>query len=83
MLGQKVNCVVTGVVGTAIAKIEYMNGCIQYQIQPKKVVIGVPVEAKWYDNEQVVLVESKKVVEKRRGGGPPPSVVPNRCKGIV
>lgn len=78
LLGKKVKDKVTGLLGIATQKIIYMNGCIQYSIQPKKIVDGVPVDAKWYDEEQVELVNKKKTVKVRPGGGPPPSSVPHR-----
>ena len=34
-LGQKVRCQVTGFEGIVIAKCEYLNGCIQFEVQPK------------------------------------------------
>lgn len=74
MLGKKVKDTVTGITGTAVTKIIYMNGCVQYAIQPKKVVNGVPAEAKWYDEDQVVLMPTKKTIKPKRKptGGPSP-----------
>ncbi len=82
LLGKQVEDTVTGLRGTAIARLVYMNGCVQYQIQPKIVVDGVPVEPKWYDNEQVKLVSKRKAVKNKRTppGGPPPSSVPHKGK---
>ena len=88
MLGKIVKDTVTGLKGTAVEKIEYLNGCIQYKIQPKMVKDGVPVKALWYDLQQLELVKPKKKVVKRRTlrsgrelslktGGPPPSSTPN------
>lgn len=34
-LGDKVECIVTGFVGIAIARVEYLNGCIRYCIMPR------------------------------------------------
>jgi len=80
MLGLKIKCKITGMTGTAIARIEYINGCVQYQIQPKKLKDGVPVEAKWFDEEQLeAVVATRKVrAKRRRTGGPPPTSVPHR-----
>ena len=33
-LGQKVRDVVTGLEGVATAKVEYINGCVQFGVQP-------------------------------------------------
>lgn len=72
MLGKKVKHVITGLVGIATARIEYLNGCVQYQIQPKIVKDGVPATAQWYDQEQVELVHKKKPAKKKMPttGGP-------------
>lgn len=82
LLGKQVEDTVTGLKGTAIARITFMNGCVQYQIQPKTVVDGVPAEAKWYDDEQVRLVNKRKVTKKKRigAGGPPPKSTPHKGK---
>ena len=34
-LGQKVKCMVTGFVGIATARCEYLNGCVQYCVIPR------------------------------------------------
>lgn len=34
-LGDKVRCKITGFVGTAVARTEFLNGCVQYNIVPK------------------------------------------------
>lgn len=35
-LGQTVKCKLTGFTGIAEAKIEYINGCLQFLVRPKK-----------------------------------------------
>jgi len=83
MLGKKVKCTITGMTGLATAKIIFMNGCIQYQIQPKTIINGVPAEAKWYDVEQLVLVGARKKKPQTSSGGPPPKTTPKRCFGRI
>ena len=34
-LGDKVKCKHTGFVGIAVAKTEFINGCIQYEVMPR------------------------------------------------
>ena len=34
-LGQTVKCKLTGVKGVAEARLEFMNGCVQYLVRPK------------------------------------------------
>lgn len=77
LLGCQVVDKVTGLKGTAVSIIEYMNGCIQYGIQPKIIVAGVPADAKYYDADQVELIKlKKKKVKAKRPGGPTPNTVP-------
>ena len=81
MLGKKVKCKVTGMAGIAIAKITFLNGCIQYEVQPKKLKDGLPVATKWVDIEQLEIVSTpKKKVVKKRTGGPAPRNLPRRGK---
>jgi hypothetical protein len=71
-LGDKVKDTVTGLTGTAVARTEWLNGCVRVTIQPtvKKKDGSVP-EAYTTDEPQVVVVQSK---AKKRGsdktGGP-------------
>ena len=78
MLGKKVKCKVTGCTGIAISKIEYMNGCIQYHVQPKELKDWIPVDAKWFDDQQLEIVDAERVVKAKKGtpGGPPPLSTP-------
>ena len=77
-LGKQVEDLVSGFKGIAASKIEYMNGCVQYSIQPKCKEDGTFVDSKWFDEEQVKLVSNKVVVKKKKctTGGPPPSHTP-------
>ncbi len=81
MLREKVRDTVTGVTGIAVARIEYMNGCVQYLIQPKVVKDGVPAKPEWYDTQQVELVGVRKTAkakqEEEDPGGPPPKSTPH------
>lgn len=63
-LGDKVRCKVTGFVGVAISKTEFLNGCIQYDVVPKvtkdnKILDGVSID------EQSLEVVSKKKKPKK------------------
>ena len=69
-LGQKVKDRITGFKGIAVAKIEYLNGCIRYQIQPKKDKEGKIPESEWIDEQQL---EKKEKKEKNGGPGKTPS----------
>lgn len=55
---------ITGFAGIVIGRIEYQNGCVQYQLQPTGMHEGKPLEAQWFD-EQRLCADSKREV-----GGP-------------
>ena len=57
-LGDKVKDYITGFEGIAIAKVFYLNGCISYQVKSQKLYNGKPLEAEWFD-EQNLTTQSK------------------------
>jgi len=68
-LGDKVKDSITDFEGVVIARIEYLNGCIRYSVQPTKLnEKGEIAETAWIDEQQ--LVKKSKV---KTGG---PGVVP-------
>ena len=52
-LGDRVKDIITGFEGVAIAKVEYLNGCIQYQVRPTGLKDGQPRDAHWIDISQL------------------------------
>ena len=71
-LGDVVKDRLTGFSGVAVSRIEYLNGCIQYEVQPEGLgKDGVPVKALWFDAQR--LTEKRPA---RRPGGPPPTSLP-------
>jgi hypothetical protein len=78
LLGKKVKDIVSGFEGVAVSKIEYMNGCTQYNIQPKCKDDNTMIKAEWFDAEQVELVSNKTIVKKKKKptGGPSPGSEP-------
>lgn len=71
-LGDQVKDTITGLEGTAVAKIFYMNGCIQYEVQPKGLKDGTIIKSVWVDEGQLIVKKKKakikKVKEKPPGG---------------
>lgn len=57
-LGDKVMDVITGFTGVATARIEYINGCVRYEVQPDKLKDGKPIEAIWVDSQQLKIVQN-------------------------
>ena len=68
-LGQKVRCTVTGFIGIAIARYEFLNGCIQIAVKPKVNSKGEMQEAVGIDIEQLEVVGAKKKTVKSNTGG--------------
>jgi len=63
-LGEKVRDEITGFEGIAIARIEYLNGCVRYEVKPKILKDGRPIEGEWIDEQQLVAKS------KAKTGGP-------------
>ncbi len=55
-LGSKVKDKVSGFTGIATAKVEYLNGCIQYCINPKVGKDNKNKEGFYFDEGQIELV---------------------------
>ena len=56
-LGQKVKDKVTGFQGIAITKCIYLNGCIQYSVQPPVNEKGESPKSNWVDEGQLIVVD--------------------------
>ena len=76
-LGSKVKDEVTGFEGTAAARIEYLNGCIRYEVIPKVDKDGKYVDSIFFDVQRLVVLEGDKAPDeteqpkkKRSVGGP-------------
>jgi hypothetical protein len=75
-LGQTVRDTITGLEGVAIARTEWLYGCIRITIQPRGLHDGKPVESQCFDEAQLVAVEAEKVpgdVNGEHRAGPKPS----------
>jgi hypothetical protein len=69
MLGKKVKDNVTGFTGIATARVQYLNGCVQFKIQGASNKSG---EAKdmWIDEGQISVLGKGISVNQKRNGGP-------------
>jgi len=68
-LGDKVKDKISGFVGIAVAKTEFLNGCIQYSIQPKvEKGNNVPDEI-GIDEQSLEIVKPKKIKVKKKDIG--------------
>jgi hypothetical protein len=77
-LGIKMKDTVTGFEGIAIAKVIYLNGCVQYSLKPKIDKDGKIQDAQTFDSQQLVILdegiltpEKKNEVKKPTGGDMP------------
>ena len=71
-LGDKVRCKITGFVGTAVARTEFINGCIQWSVAGKvgkdnKLILEN--EASIDDQSLEVIKPKKKIQIKNENGG--------------
>jgi len=69
-LGDKVRCILTGFTGTAVAKTEFINGCIQWGVLTKAGKDGKMPEEVGIDSQslEVVKPEIKKQKKREYGG---------------
>ena len=71
-LGETVRCIHTGFKGVAVARTEYINGCIQYSVLPKCDKDGKMPEELSLDIQSLEVIPSKKKKKSKRKsyGGP-------------
>ncbi|KKM13316.1 hypothetical protein LCGC14_1717390 [marine sediment metagenome] len=75
-LGDKVKDTITGFIGIAVARIEFINGCIQYQVAPKVIKGGKFPEDVYIDKGSLIVLVPKnkpkkvKKPKRRPPGGP-------------
>jgi len=69
-LGNKVRDKVTGYEGVATARVEYLNGCVQYCVKPKVGSDGKMPEPEYIDVQQLEVVSDGTTVEPSKTGGP-------------
>ncbi len=71
--GNKVKCIITGFKGIVTARVEYFNGCIQYNVQPGVDKDGTHSKGRYIDEAQLEIIKGG-VSRKSRGidgaGGP-------------
>ena len=73
-LGEKVKDAVTGFKGTITSRIEYLNGCLQYCVEPKVGKEGKKMDHQYIDEGQLELIDGKSMRASRSG---PQGLMPN------
>lgn len=82
-LGQKVRDTVTGFVGVATSKVEYMNGCVQFCVKPSVDEDGKMQDGHYIDIDQLEVVDetTKRMVKEKPTGGPQADTPKDRYRG--
>lgn len=69
-LGSRVKDSVTSFEGIAIAKCNYMNGCVRYEVQPQGLKDNKPIETLWIDESQLIVKGLIAIKKSKDPGGP-------------
>lgn len=69
-LGDQVKDKITGFKGIAVAKTEFINGCVQWEVVPKIAKDNKYPESVGIDQQtlEVIVKKRKKIVKKNTGG---------------
>ncbi len=79
-LGDKVKCKITGFVGIAIAKTEFINKCVQYGIVSKIKKDGKYPDEIGIDQESLeVITPKKKIIKAEQSGGATRKGIKQKC----
>jgi hypothetical protein len=76
-LGQKVRDAVTGFEGTAIARVEFLNGCVQFAVQGVVGSDGKVPEATYFDHQRLEAVDATPLSLAASNTGGPQRDVPS------
>lgn len=68
-LGDKVKDTISGLTGIATARLEYLNGCVQYGVSGKADKDGKIPDTMYIDHSQLTLVTPKAVTVKAADTG--------------
>lgn len=68
-LGQKVKDIVSGFVGIATSRVEYLNGCVQYGVRAKIDKDGKCPDVQYIDQEQLEVVGKGLTAKPKPTGG--------------
>ena len=61
---------ISGLKGVIMARCEYLNGCLKYEVQPKGLKDAKMQESYWIDEQQLVIVKALNAEKSKPGGGP-------------
>jgi hypothetical protein len=69
-LGTKVRDKITGFVGVAVCKTDWMYGCRRYGVQAVDIHEGKPVEVVYFDEPQLCVITEAASSNPKSTGGP-------------
>lgn len=74
-LGDQVRDTITGFAGVITSRVQFMNGCVRYAVQPRELHEGLPVSDRYVDEEQLALTSDENAAPKgvKPSGGPKPA----------
>ena len=70
-LGDKVKCKYTGLIGVAVGRTEFINGCIQYLVAPKATKVGILPDEIGIDETALEVIKPRRQKPKRKPAGGP------------
>jgi hypothetical protein len=68
-LGDVVRDRISGFTGVVTSRTEYLNGCVRWAVSPQQLHEGKPIEAQYFDEEQIEAVDAPAVIPMRRATG--------------
>ena len=78
-LGDKVKCIYTGFIGIAIARTEFINGCVQIAVVPKVTKKNDMPEDVGIDEDSLIVVrKGMKIKEKKEPPGGAMRIAPSQ-----
>lgn len=71
VLGDRVRDSITGFEGVAVARTDWLHGCVRYGVQSAELKDGKPIEPQWFDEPQLVKVDQVAVARASQASGGP------------
>lgn len=69
-LGDEVRERITGYAGVVLARTHWLHNCNTYGVKSHELKDGKPIDAIWFDEPSLELLEAKTMTPKRTTGGP-------------
>jgi hypothetical protein len=78
--GEEVKDLISGFKGIIIGRCDYLTGCRQYLLKPKKLdkATGKPIDGYWFDEDRLNLVSKGVSIKEQNKGGRSLEILPNK-----